>query len=126
MIRRPPRSTRTDTLFPYTTLFRSRLRPGDPPPPPHAALDRRRCHRRRQPHGRLLAPPPPAARRRLERHRQRGRPDHHHQPRRPNPRESSRPPRGLAEPATRSGLPTVPGSRWYFAGVATSERKSVG
>src|SRR3546814_8445674 len=24
-IRRPPRSTRTDTLFPYTTLFRSRL-----------------------------------------------------------------------------------------------------
>src|SRR3546814_16633911 len=31
MIRRPPRSTRTDTLFPYTTLFRSddvdRLRP---------------------------------------------------------------------------------------------------
>src|SRR3546814_19734536 len=33
MIRRPPRSTRTDTLFPYTTLFRSilyRLR-GEPP-----------------------------------------------------------------------------------------------
>src|SRR3546814_8878557 len=29
MIRRPPRSTRTDTLFPYTTLFRSR--PGRPP-----------------------------------------------------------------------------------------------
>src|SRR3546814_3107025 len=29
MIRRPPRSTRTDTLFPYTTLFRSccRFRP---------------------------------------------------------------------------------------------------
>src|SRR3546814_14042559 len=26
MIRRPPRSTRTDTLFPYTTLFRSRDR----------------------------------------------------------------------------------------------------
>src|SRR3546814_17401970 len=25
MIRRPPRSTRTDTLFPYTTLFRSRM-----------------------------------------------------------------------------------------------------
>src|SRR3546814_13940092 len=37
MIRRPPRSTRTDTLFPYTTLFRS-----------HAALrivhDRPGCH----------------------------------------------------------------------------------
>src|SRR3546814_18874719 len=26
MIRRPPRSTRTDTLFPYTTLFRSTVR----------------------------------------------------------------------------------------------------
>src|SRR3546814_5615548 len=26
MIRRPPRSTRTDTLFPYTTLFRSIIR----------------------------------------------------------------------------------------------------
>src|SRR3546814_15362734 len=25
MIRRPPRSTRTDTLFPYTTLFRSKM-----------------------------------------------------------------------------------------------------
>src|SRR3546814_11485353 len=31
MIRRPPRSTRTDTLFPYTTLFRS-------PAPERAAL----------------------------------------------------------------------------------------
>src|SRR3546814_9283991 len=30
MIRRPPRSTRTDTLFPYTTLFRSRD-PNDQP-----------------------------------------------------------------------------------------------
>src|SRR3546814_4043613 len=28
MIRRPPRSTRTDTLFPYTTLFRSARRLG--------------------------------------------------------------------------------------------------
>src|SRR3546814_16521248 len=28
MIRRPPRSTRTDTLFPYTTLFRSQRRQG--------------------------------------------------------------------------------------------------
>src|SRR3546814_3446015 len=28
MIRRPPRSTRTDTLFPYTTLFRSRCGQG--------------------------------------------------------------------------------------------------
>src|SRR3546814_3362980 len=30
MLRRPPRSTRTDTLFPYTTLFRSRDPPGSP------------------------------------------------------------------------------------------------
>src|SRR3546814_8052406 len=28
MIRRPPRSTRTDTLFPYTTLFRSQTAAG--------------------------------------------------------------------------------------------------
>src|SRR3546814_1816557 len=28
MIRRPPRSTRTDTLFPYTTLFRSTIHAG--------------------------------------------------------------------------------------------------
>src|SRR3546814_19131585 len=34
MIRRPPRSTRTDTLFPYTTLFRS---PPLPPLPASAA-----------------------------------------------------------------------------------------
>src|SRR3546814_12667585 len=33
MIRRPPRSTRTDTLFPYTTLFRSmKLLAGWTPP----------------------------------------------------------------------------------------------
>src|SRR3546814_2304553 len=42
MIRRPPRSTRTDTLFPYTTLFRS----GDPRQP--AAICRRGRFRRRQ------------------------------------------------------------------------------
>src|SRR3546814_15823528 len=29
MLRRPPSSTRTDTLFPYTTLFRSRPQLGD-------------------------------------------------------------------------------------------------
>src|SRR3546814_2464009 len=29
MLRRPPRSTRTDTLFPYTTLFRSARLDGD-------------------------------------------------------------------------------------------------
>src|SRR3546814_8024858 len=59
MIRRPPRSTRTDTLFPYTTLFRSphrgkrRRRRGSPgqrgrsPPPPRPARRRAACSRRR-------------------------------------------------------------------------------
>src|SRR3546814_20833233 len=39
MIRRPPRSTRTDTLFPYTTLFRSLRESGRSAPsdPGHAA-----------------------------------------------------------------------------------------
>src|SRR3546814_9925149 len=36
MIRRPPRSTRTDTLFPYTTLFRSGI--------DHELAERRRSH----------------------------------------------------------------------------------
>src|SRR3546814_11907933 len=36
MIRRPPRSTRTDTLFPYTTLFRSA--PDAQPCPPRETL----------------------------------------------------------------------------------------
>src|SRR3546814_16917985 len=40
MIRRPPRATRTDTLFPYTTLFRA-FRRGD-----HPALVSRRPGRR--------------------------------------------------------------------------------
>src|SRR3546814_18700002 len=35
MIRRPPRSTRTDTLFPYTTLFRSLARTVDLDPQLH-------------------------------------------------------------------------------------------
>src|SRR3546814_2044544 len=39
MIRRPPRSTRTDTLFPHTTLFRSDRRQR---PRRHHALDRAR------------------------------------------------------------------------------------
>src|SRR3546814_16086727 len=37
MIRRPPRSTRTDTLFPYTTLFRSRVRKDQEGPVAHHA-----------------------------------------------------------------------------------------
>src|SRR3546814_1026639 len=69
MIRRPPRSTRTDTLFPYTTLFRSahrhgrlrahlyRIRPAQPPP----------CGQRQQQdheRGHADAQPQPLARRR--------------------------------------------------------------
>src|SRR3546814_5876006 len=42
MIRRPPRSTRTDTLFPYTTLFRS--------PRPRIFLPRITCSRYRPIH----------------------------------------------------------------------------
>src|SRR3546814_1128857 len=38
MTRRPPRSTLTDTLFPYTTLFRSM-----PGPPIFSPLSRTRC-----------------------------------------------------------------------------------
>src|SRR3546814_5538776 len=45
MIRRPPRSTRTDTLFPYTTLFRSAAARGLR----HPAPGRRRLDRRGRP-----------------------------------------------------------------------------
>src|SRR3546814_16283038 len=54
MIRRPPRSTRTDTLFPYTTLFRSLGRWRRPAPSRQATgRDRRNGGRRRT---RRLAP----------------------------------------------------------------------
>src|SRR3546814_3191756 len=54
MIRRPPRSTRTDTLFPYTTLFRSAgadRRPGRGEGPLQGAREAAppRHHRGRQP-----------------------------------------------------------------------------
>src|SRR3546814_15075583 len=39
MIRRPPRSTRTDTLFPYTTLFRSAKLGAHPQPARHTRRD---------------------------------------------------------------------------------------
>src|SRR3546814_6806585 len=45
MIRRPPRSTRTDTLFPYTTLFRSH-----PHVQVHAGKQRQRRQHQRQGH----------------------------------------------------------------------------
>src|SRR3546814_1097604 len=60
MIRRPPRSTRTDTLFPYTTLFRSprpgwrRCRGGPGSPRQRSWRSRRRQRGARR--------PPPAAR----------------------------------------------------------------
>src|SRR3546814_7493032 len=47
MVRRPPRSTRTYTLFPYTSLFRSAGR--DPGSPDRRALRLRRRRRRRVP-----------------------------------------------------------------------------
>src|SRR3546814_8418550 len=62
MIRRPPRSTRTDTLFPYTTLFRSllgRRALGRPAPAPHRAepaVERHQVYRQRQHPARRPAP----------------------------------------------------------------------
>src|SRR3546814_14899198 len=61
MIRRPPRSTRTDTLFPYTTLFRSNARGSlgigsFPPPGPVARFSSRRA---RRPSGGRFRPPDP-------------------------------------------------------------------
>src|SRR3546814_1087455 len=44
MIRRPPRSTRTDTLFPYTTLFRSGRRFVLPAVGQHPDIAARRGH----------------------------------------------------------------------------------
>src|SRR3546814_9261538 len=53
MIRRPPRSTRTDTLFPYTTLFRSHhghaRQPEDPGADGREALDLQPGHRAHEP-----------------------------------------------------------------------------
>src|SRR3546814_17175309 len=57
MIRRPPRSTRTDTLFPYTTLFRSRRGEGARPGPrlPGAPQDRDSNHDDRENAEQLLS-----------------------------------------------------------------------
>src|SRR3546814_8655512 len=60
MIRRPPRSTRTDTLFPYTTLFRSGdpldLRPGKVALPPLRTSRRLDVDAARQTHAVALSP----------------------------------------------------------------------
>src|SRR3546814_5212735 len=55
MIRRPPRSTRTDTLFPYTTLFRSPLPALDAALLHHASGGRPLPLRRVPQHRRLAA-----------------------------------------------------------------------
>src|SRR3546814_4539641 len=62
MVRRPPRSTRTDTLFPYTTLFRS----------PHVVAEGGVVH-----HG--IVGRPGTARARRQRHCQRRRARHRHE-----------------------------------------------
>src|SRR3546814_9651510 len=58
MIRRPPRSTRIDTLFPYTTLFRSAAGlPGRSLHPPAVRRQRADAVERRAEEGNLGAPP---------------------------------------------------------------------
>src|SRR3546814_11596458 len=57
MIRRPPRSTRTDTLFPYTTLFRSRF--PDQPTGTQQRITNDKAEPRQQAEG--CQPIPPAA-----------------------------------------------------------------
>src|SRR3546814_10299018 len=71
MIRRPPRSTRTDTLCPYTTLFRSgcpRLAGDDPDGPLRPARGIRRCGHLPRQHTRRLYHRRQIARRRSEEH----------------------------------------------------------
>src|SRR3546814_1928789 len=73
MKRQPPRSTRTDTLFPYTTLFRSPRRTGRTPEQFHlpryrrsAAPDETTHHRRRHRRKALATAPTGRADRPLE------------------------------------------------------------
>src|SRR3546814_14236341 len=112
MIRRPPRSTRTDTLFPYTTLFRSvrysaghgRWRHRAASIPPSASMFRKGS-RAESALPRLLAsrlparprqrptPPPPPHRRRPRPPPVPRRPPRHFSPRRPlAPPPTPRPP----------------------------------
>src|SRR3546814_2571958 len=62
MIRRPPRSTRTDTLFPYTTLFRSASLHGSARPGEGDRVSRRTT-RRGEPRARRAASAAPRCRR---------------------------------------------------------------
>src|SRR3546814_4316307 len=73
MKRRPPRSTRTDTLFPYTTLFRSH---SPPPRPPTGGRDSSAAPH--PPHGSDRAPRRPPSRRRRSRCREGGRRSEEH------------------------------------------------
>src|SRR3546814_6618415 len=72
MIRRPPRSTRTDTLFPYTTLFRSYARKGHRPVGDlvrqQGQARRRQCHHRPRPAPAAQYRRDPCARGRSEEH----------------------------------------------------------
>src|SRR3546814_16857946 len=58
MIRRPPRSTRTDTLFPYTTLFRSGPRRSNRRPGVRGRRSRRSLPRRSAPSDRRASAGP--------------------------------------------------------------------
>src|SRR3546814_7878863 len=115
MIRRPPRSTRTDTLFPYTTLFRSNHRADDREPPqrPAVAPDARLSPDRRR-------TAPGELRRRLARCRARrgeGLMHHHH-------RDSGS---GTAvDPAVRDELrENLRPARWRRSEEHTSELQSL-
>src|SRR3546814_18641962 len=59
MIRRPPRSTRTDTLFPYTTLFRSGAAVGQAGDAGAASPHRRHREEGRHRQHRIFAGEPP-------------------------------------------------------------------
>src|SRR3546814_6049749 len=63
MIRRPPRSTRTDTLFPYTTLFRSTAAGLLPRYNRGVALNRKPRRATRGPPRYLVSPSAPRGRR---------------------------------------------------------------
>src|SRR3546814_3888394 len=103
MIRRPPRSTRTDTLFPYTTLFRSfprGCRRRSPAPAGRARHDRPATDRRRP-----GPPAPPQSRRRAHRGDRGSRPQSDGWTR---PRVALIAPRAFL-PSTRRALAALPG-----------------
>src|SRR3546814_10677806 len=68
MIRRPPRSTRTDTLFPYTTLFRSLLCAPEAIHAPSFTWNGYHCDQTRSPHVRRSTQLRRARRSRSEEH----------------------------------------------------------